>query len=69
MSESKNQIIRIIGNNDSWWCALTSDGNFEYGGTYKPDEAAQAFWDALVEYIHSKPGTLSQTQNELSSET
>ena len=64
-SMSKREIINISGNDDSWWCAITTDGDFEYGGTYKPSEAAQVFWDAVVKYIHSRTDTFDSVKKDL----
>lgn len=62
---SNREIIRISGNDASWWCSITTDGDFEYGGTYEPDEAARVFWDALVKYIHSRTDTLDSVNKDL----
>jgi hypothetical protein len=40
-------VITILGENGRPLIAVHPDGRIEYGDGYTPDEAAQAFWDAV----------------------
>lgn len=34
--------------NPDGWCILHADGRFEHGPAYRPDEAAQLFWETVT---------------------
>lgn len=40
-------VISITGNDGRLLAAIHPDGRLEYGEDYRPDEAAQAFWEAV----------------------
>lgn len=41
------------------------DGTLEYGDTYRPDEAAQAFWEAISLYAETRDALLAEATEVL----